>query len=271
MVHARSSGMLFAAATITLLLFAAASAAAQQVSVWVEPAETRIAPGERCTLFVHVDDGVDSLSCAESFLRFDTMTVSVVSARLGELYRESSFPKFFDWRLTASDMVSVTACVLGYRSYIIAPGSLFEIVFEALDIGTTDVEIDSATVLDIDRFELDETIGQPGRIVVTTQTGGATPPAGTGRLYSYPNPFNPSTTVVLELPGGGPDGRTTEISIYDAAGRTVRRLFRGGAAGRSEFRWDGTNDGGAAVGSGCYFAVSRTGPLRLERKLILIR
>ncbi|MDD3642814.1 MAG: FlgD immunoglobulin-like domain containing protein [Candidatus Krumholzibacteria bacterium] len=271
MVHVRSREIHVATAAIALLLCVAATAAAQQVSVWVEPAETRIAPGERCTLFVHVDDGVDSLSCAESFLRFDTATVSVVSARLGQLYRASAYPKFFDWRLTASDMVSVTACVLGYRSYIISPGSLFEIVFEALDIGTTDVAIDSATVLDIDRFELDETIGQPGRIVVTTQTGGETPPGGTGRLYNYPNPFNPSTTLVLELPGGNADGRATEVGIYDAAGRTVCRLFRGVAAGRSELRWDGTNDEGAAVGSGCYFAVSSTGPLRLERKLILIR
>jgi hypothetical protein len=259
-------------AAAALLLCIAVAAAAQQISVWVEPAETRIAPAERCTLYVHVDDGVDSISCAECYLGFDPAIVSIVSARLGELYRNSSYPKFFDWDIPSPDTIVLTACVLGYRSFILPPGSLFEVVFEGGATGMTDVGIGRVSVLDIDRVHLTEEIGQAGRIIVTTQTGGTPPPAGSGRLYNYPNPFNPSTTVVLELPDGCSAGRITELEIYDVAGRAVRRLFRGEAvAGRSEFRWDGTDEEGAAVGSGCYFAVSSTGQLRLEHKLILIR
>jgi flagellar hook assembly protein FlgD len=64
----------------------------------------------------------------------------------------------------------------------------------------------------------------------------------------------------------------TKIDIYDAAGRAVRSLFSGEApAGRSEFHWDGTSDSGSAVSSGIYMAVSRSGTLRLERKLVLLR
>ena len=114
--------------------------------------------------------------------------------------------------------------------------------------------------------------GQAGRIVVTTQTGGAVPPARGGSLSNFPNPFNPSTTIVLELPGGSGDDEETRIDIYDPAGRAVRRLFSGTVpAGRSEFRWDGTSDSGAAVSSGVYMAVSRSGTLGLERKLVLLR
>ena len=261
-----------AAAALTLCLILPAFTEAQTVSVWIEPAETRIAPGEYCTLYVHVDDGVDSLSCTECVLSYDSTVVSFVSASKGQLFNEALFPVFFDQDELSADTVAVASCVLGYRSYIIPPGSLFEITFEALALGVTDIEIERISVLDIDRNQLDENIGQPGRIIVTTQTGGTVPPAVGGRLSNYPNPFNPATTIVLELPAGSGDGRSTEIDIYDAAGRTVRRLFSGAApAGRSEIHWDGTSDTGSAVSSGLYMAVSRTGPLRLERKLVLIR
>ncbi len=248
------------------------AAAAQTVSVWVEPAETRIAPGEYCTLYVHVDDGVDSLSCAWSSLGLDSTVVSCVSARQGELYDEASFPIFFVPDVPSADTISVTACVLGYRSFIIPPGSLFEIIFEGLALGETHVEIGSISVFDIDRNDIEEVIGQAGRIIVTTQTGGTPPQLERGKLSSFPNPFNPVTTIVLELPAGTGEGMSTELDIYDAAGRTVRRLFSGPArAGRNEFRWDGTNDSGSAVSSGLYLAVSKTGSLRMERKLVLVR
>jgi hypothetical protein len=259
-------------AALALCLIFPALAAAQTVSVWMEPAETRIAPGEFCTLYVHVDDQVDSLSCAECYLGFDPTVASFVSARQGQLYTAAPFPKFFDVDEPSADSVVVTVCVLGYRSYIIPPGSLFEVRFQALDAGITDVGIGRISVLDIDRNQLSEDIGQAGRIIVTTQTGGTVPPVEVGRLSNFPNPFNPATTIVLELPAGSGNDMDTKIDIYDAAGRAVRSLFSGTApAGRSEFHWDGTSDSGSAVSSGIYMAVSRSGTLRLERKLVLLR
>lgn len=259
-------------AALALCLLFSAGATAQAVSVWMEPAETRIAPGEFCTLYVHVDDQVDSLSCAECYLGFDPAVVSFVSARQGSLYDAAPFPKFFDLDEPSADTVLVTVCVLGYRSYILPPGSLFEIRFEALAAGVTDVEIGRVSLMDIDRNLLDEDIGQAGRIIVTTQTGGTVPPAEEGKLTNFPNPFNPVTTIVLELPGENGERASTDIKIYDAAGRTVRSLFSGPApAGRNEFHWDGTSDSGSAVSSGLYMAVSRTGTLRFERKLVLLR
>ena len=258
-----------AAAALALCL-ALPAAVAQEVDVRIEPAETRLDPGQSCTLFVHVSDQVDSLSCAECFLSFDPSVLSLVSAHWGGLYADSPFPKFFDYDLPAPDTVSVTACVLGYRSYIIPPGSLFELRFEAVDYGITEVSIGRISILDIDRDPVVEDIGRAGIVIVSSQTGETVPPPAEGSLRSSPNPFNPSTTLVLELPEGSA-GRT-EIEIYDAAGRRVRSLFSGTLpAGRSEFRWDGLGDSGRAAGSGIYFAVSRTGRLRLERKLVLVR
>jgi len=261
-----------AVAAFALCLILSASISAQTVSIWVEPAETKIAPGEYCTLYVHVDDQVDSLSCAECYLGFDSTIVSFISASQGQLYDEAPFPTFFAPETPSADTIGLVACVLGYRSYIIPPGSLFEVTFVALEVGVTDVGIGLARVWDIDRNQLDEDVGQAGRIIVTTQTGGTVPPLEEGRLSNFPNPFNPATTIVLKLPGGSGSDRDTKIDIYDAAGRTVRRLFSGTApAGRSEFHWDGTSDSGSAVSSGMYMAVSRSGTLSLKRKLILLR
>ncbi len=182
------------------------------------------------------------------------------------------FPVFFNNEAPSADTVVVEACVLGYRTYILAPGDLFAIVFEAIETGITDVTIGQAEVWDIDRDPVDLDASQSGRIIVTTQTGGTVPAAGEGRLTSFPNPFNPVTTIVLELPEGIGTGLSTELQIYDTAGRMVRRLFSGPAtAGRSEFQWDGKSGSGMVVGSGVYLAVSKTGALRMERKLILLR
>jgi len=261
-----------AAVALALCLSVPVMTGAQTVSVRVEPAETRVAPGETCTLYVHVEGEIDSLSCSGIHLGFDTTVVSYHSASKGELFNAAPFPTFFNQDSPSADTVVVEACVLGYRTYVLAPGYLFTIVFEALEAGITDVTIGQAEVWDIDRYPLDEDVGQAGRIIVTTQTGGTPPPLERGKLSSFPNPFNPVTTIVLELPEGSGEGLSTEIEIYDAAGRMVRRLFSGPApAGRSEFRWDGTNDSGSAVSSGLYLAVSKTGSLRMERKLVLVR
>jgi hypothetical protein len=261
-----------AAAALALCLALPFGTAAQTVTVSVEPAETRVAPGEACTLYVHVGDEVDSLSCAGIHLGFDSTVVSCLSASKGELFTTAPFPTFFNDEVPSADTVVVEACVLGYRTYILAPGNLFAIVFEALETGITDVTVGQAQVWDIDRNPVVEGIGQSGRIIVTTQTGGTPPPLERGKLSSFPNPFNPVTTIVLELPEGIGEGVSTEIGIYDTAGRLVRRLFSGrAAAGRSEFQWNGRSESGSDVSSGIYLAVSKTGTLRMERKLVLLR
>jgi hypothetical protein len=67
---------------------------------------------------------------------------------------------------------------------------------------------------------------------------------------SYPNPFNPSTTLrfSLERPGH------VRLTIHDVAGRLVRTLVdepRG--AGDHRVMWDGRDERGATAASGIYF------------------
>ena len=85
-------------------------------------------------------------------------------------------------------------------------------------------------------------------------------------LESYPNPFNPSTTIryAIELPG------LVKISVFDVAGRDVRTLVsrHHQSTGTHTVTWDGTDDSGRAAASGVYIVrlehttVGRSGGVR---------
>jgi hypothetical protein len=81
----------------------------------------------------------------------------------------------------------------------------------------------------------------------------APPPASDGyvlALDSYPNPFNPSTTVSFELPREG----RARVDAFDARGRHVATLVdEPKPAGRFQVQWLGRDDRGTALGSGVYY------------------
>ena len=63
-----------------------------------------------------------------------------------------------------------------------------------------------------------------------------------------------------------------DLSIYDVAGRRVRRLYEGiGGEEAHAIQWDGCGDGGLQVASGIYFARLRVGsdPVKLQRVVVM--
>ena len=101
-----------------------------------------------------------------------------------------------------------------------------------------------------------EVILYSGWLITRRDDGyGPTDVPGTGELArtrlapAYPNPFNPSTTIVFDV------GRTRELglSIHDLRGRRVADLARGVfTAGRHTVPWQGRDGAGRAVPSGVY-------------------
>jgi flagellar hook assembly protein FlgD len=87
-------------------------------------------------------------------------------------------------------------------------------------------------------------------------------------LTARPNPFSPSTTIVLTLP----EPARVRLIVYDASGRMVRALFEGPLpAGSVPIVWDGSDDRGRASVSGTYFArIEAMGAARTAR-LVLVR
>lgn len=86
---------------------------------------------------------------------------------------------------------------------------------------------------------------------------------------NVPNPFNPSTTIVFEVP---PGGAMVNISIYDTAGRFVRELVsERHRAGTKSVRWNGDDDRGQRVASGVYFYRMRAGGFVDTKKMVLLK
>jgi hypothetical protein len=83
-----------------------------------------------------------------------------------------------------------------------------------------------------------------------------------------PNPFSSQTTLRLILPEPG----HVTASIYNVAGRQVRRLIDGNLpAQERNIVWDGRDSDGRQVPSGVYFVRLTSAQDVLSRKLVLVR
>lgn len=111
--------------------------------------------------------------------------------------------------------------------------------------------------------------GQRGeREMFTTTMEVKTPPRPLTLYQNYPNPFNPTTSIVFY----NPNVESVSIVIYDVSGARVRTLLDGTIpAGRHVVPWDGTNDGGRAVGSGVYYCRLTAGKKTLTKKMVVAR
>lgn len=104
--------------------------------------------------------------------------------------------------------------------------------------------------------------------VIPTGVGDGGVPNVAASARSYPNPFNPQTTIEYVVPAGGP----VRLAVFDARGRQVRVLAAGDAeAGTHTVSWDGRDDGGQAVASGVYFLRFEAAGEERVGKLVLVR
>ncbi|HEX8916954.1 MAG TPA: FlgD immunoglobulin-like domain containing protein, partial [Chloroflexota bacterium] len=101
---------------------------------------------------------------------------------------------------------------------------------------------------------------------------GVPPSAGTTQSFAlvgaYPNPFNPSTRIVVDLP----QRTSVRLEIYNAVGTRVRTLLNEPVGpGRHEIVWDGLNDSGQTVSSGQYFCRMRADAFTRTIRLMLLK
>lgn len=87
-----------------------------------------------------------------------------------------------------------------------------------------------------------------------------------------PNPFNPATTISIDIPGEPGERRQVSLIISDVRGREVRTLLDAGLdAGPRAVVWDGRDDRGAPVPSGLYACTLRCAGSTHAEKMILVR
>ena len=83
---------------------------------------------------------------------------------------------------------------------------------------------------------------------------------------NYPNPLNPSTSIVFTLPSK----QAVDLAVYDLTGRRVCTLVSGPQdAGVHTVEWDGHDQSGNDVSSGVYFYKLRAGDDTVTRKLLV--
>ena len=88
------------------------------------------------------------------------------------------------------------------------------------------------------------------------------------QLASYPNPFNPQTTLEYELPRPG----RVQLEVYDLRGELVAVLENGFVgAGRHQAVWHGLDRAGKPMPSGVYHALLVTDQGLRSLKLVLVR
>jgi len=87
--------------------------------------------------------------------------------------------------------------------------------------------------------------------------------------HNYPNPFNGSTTIIVDAPGE----QTIDLAIFDLLGRRVRTLYRGmSKAGVNFFEWsDALNDNGAHIATGIYICRLTASGFTTSRKMLYIK
>ena len=115
----------------------------------------------------------------------------------------------------------------------------------------------------VDLF-VDELCVSAGQDVAAVGLPGAAGP----RLTSYPNPFNPATTISFELAAASP----VEVTILDPAGRVVRRLLNETReAGPQAVSWNGRDDRGRTAAAGVYLVRLQTNAGASLQKIALIK
>jgi hypothetical protein len=159
--------------------------------------------------------------------------------------------------------------------------------YVTINNGTATIGFSGSTI-NIDRIDADFSLYAPGvtdmfykgQRIYVQETGGfltrdaasaiADPEAFAHSigLAAYPNPFNPSTTIAVELAAPS----AVNAVIYDTAGRVIDRLWNGPLpAGIRTFHWNGESSSGDRVASGVYFVKVTAGSMSRTIKLTFLK
>ncbi len=91
------------------------------------------------------------------------------------------------------------------------------------------------------------------------------------KLYNYPNPFNPSTTIFFELTAK--DAKNAKLEIYNLKGQKVKTFPINQFTNQpiQQIVWDGKDENNKPVSSGIYFYKLISGDFKQTKKMILLK
>ena len=87
-------------------------------------------------------------------------------------------------------------------------------------------------------------------------------------VFSYPNPFNPTTRIVYRVQKQS----DVEIYLYNSMGAVIKSyIVSNQQPGLHSIQWDGFNNLGSKVHAGIYFFTIKTQIRKMSGKIILIK
>lgn len=135
-------------------------------------------------------------------------------------------------------------------------------VYDLPEMAADDVQWATAS------YDIARTGAYPNFWLVTARPGDPNSVLVEERVRTGPNPFGPETVIRFRLAAR----ERVTLTVYDAGGREVRRLWSGDLpAGRHEFAWDGQDDQDRRVASGVYFLKMTSASGSQTRQLVLAR
>jgi hypothetical protein len=171
----------------------------------------------------------------------------------GELLRRQAGPHFLHARQGKLD---VSLAILGAGKGVAGTGELLRL--------ETSRQVDALSVA----WEARSLDNRP----LAVEEMQPEPPEVLPRVFAlhgnHPNPFNPSTTIVFDLPSP----RSVQVDVYGLDGRRVARIHSGRLeAGRRRVTWDGVDDGGRRVAAGPYLYRVQAGDWSATGKMVMVK
>jgi PKD repeat protein len=89
---------------------------------------------------------------------------------------------------------------------------------------------------------------------------------------NFPNPFNTSTSIQIDIPDNALTDESIALSIYTILGEKVQDLYRGPLSpGSYRLQWNGKNEAGSDMASGLYILVFQSRSYFSSKKMMLLR
>ena len=192
------------------------------------------------------------------------LVVEVSGAELAKVSRGSLFAGqgdlFFGTVPAIAGTADICAAALGVDTPLRASGELARLVVNRTGESPASVKIKAVDLRNMDNERTEIVSGDEYETPFV--------PTTTALMQNFPNPFNPTTTLIFDVAQAG----NVTIQIYDVSGRLVATVLNAQKAiGRHQVEWIGKDANGSSVPSGIYFYRMKTAGYEATRKMILLR